>query len=119
MTSPYTQLQPVLYVADLEAEKAFYSSLGFSVKDETKMFASVSSESGILFGLLLKSDFRLVNFNQQLVWQIGVISIQTVFEICQREQLSIEEYPNLEDWGEWTMAVASPNGWRVVFEGGK
>lgn len=119
MASHYTQLQPVLYVADLAAEKAFYTRLGFTVKDETTTFVSVSSESGILFGLLLKPDFRLVNFNQQLVWQIGVRSVQTVLEICQREQLSIEEYPNLEDWGEWTMAVASPNGWRVVFEGGE
>lgn len=113
----YTRLRPVLYVADLAAEKAFYAKLGFTVKDESETFVSISSESGLIFGLLLNPKFRLVNFNQQLVWQIDVASVQTILEICQRERLSIEEYPNLESWGKWTMTVASPNGWAVVFEG--
>lgn len=115
----YRRLQPILYVNDLEAEKRFYTQLGFTVKDEMPNFASVRQGENLLFGLLLKRDFLLVNFNQQLVWQIDVTSVQRVYELCKREGLRIEEMPVLEDWGEWTVAVSSPNGWMVVFEGGE
>ncbi len=115
----YTRLQPVLYVHDLEAEKAFYAKLGFTVKDETATFASVTNGDTLLFGLLYNANFRLVNYGQPLVWQIGVNSVQAVYEICERGKLKIEEMPELQDWGEWTMAIGSPNGWYVTFEGGE
>jgi len=115
--SVYTRLQPILYVRDLATEKEFYRKLGFSVAYEKDDFAAMSYRDTILFGLQVKEGSNAASFEQQLIWQIGVQSVEAVCKLCEQEGLSIGEGPVLQDWGEWTVTVRSPNGYRVVFEG--
>jgi ribosomal protein S18 acetylase RimI-like enzyme len=133
----YTRLQPVLHVADLAAEVAFYSALGFDVELEPAgesgfaamtygggalnsaaaavSGAAASSGAAILFGL--QSAPGLAGPPPSLAWGIGVESVADVAALCSRHGLPVVQAPRQESWGEWTLAVRSPNGYRVTFEG--
>lgn len=114
----YTRLQPILYVRHLEAEKEFYRKLGFSIIHEEDDFTAISHGDTILFGLQVKKERgNATSAEQQFIWQIGTRSVEAVCQLCEKEGLSIGEGPLLQGWGEWTVAVHSPNGYRVVFEG--
>ncbi len=109
----FTRLQPVLYVRDLAAEVAFYQQLGFTVAHETRDFAGIVYGEAILFGL----QARDVIDPGQIIWQIGVASVDNLAGHCQEAGIVPVEPPLLQPWGEWTMTVQSPNGYQVIFEG--
>ena len=113
----YTQLQPVLYIKTLMAEKEFYQKLGFTVSYDEPEFAVMAYEDSILFGLQVREQFDPAQVEQQLLWQIGTRSVGSVYKVCERENLEVVQRPTLQDWGEWTLVVKSPNGYRVIFEG--
>lgn len=114
----FTQLRPVLYVDDLPAEIDFYQRLGFQVAFRAADFAGLVFGEPILFGLQQRSGARFET-TQPLIWQIAVGDIDAVSERCTQEHMTILQPPQLQDWGEWTMTVVSPNGYRVIFEGDK
>jgi catechol 2,3-dioxygenase-like lactoylglutathione lyase family enzyme len=113
----FTRLQPILFVRDLASEVAFYRQLGFQVPHQEEAFAAIAYEDSILFGLQVRPDSSSHNPGEALVWQIGVASVQAIHALCESEGLPILQPPTLEDWGDWTTAVRSPSGHRVVFEG--
>jgi catechol 2,3-dioxygenase-like lactoylglutathione lyase family enzyme len=113
----YTRLQPVLNVQDVTAEKAFYTSLGFHVNYESEDFLALAYDEGILFGLQHAPQSDPAQFQQQMVWQIGTSSVDAVAQRCMQHHIPIIQPVTLQDWGEWTLIVRSPNGYRVVFEG--
>jgi hypothetical protein len=53
----------------------------------------------------------------QLIWQIDVCSMRGAYTPGKETELPIQDEPAKMDLGEWTMAIESPNGYRVVFEG--
>jgi GNAT superfamily N-acetyltransferase len=129
----YTRLQPVLHVADLTAEAAFYDALGFEVKPtERPGFVAVAYgggpkgvigvgtavttvPAGILFGL--EEDAGFSGPSMALTWRIGVESVADTHALCRERQTPVAQEPRQEPWGGWMMALRSPNGYRVVFEG--
>lgn len=114
----FTQLRPILFVDDLPAEIDFYQRLGFQLEFQTGDFAGLVFGKPILFGLQQRPGARFETA-QPIIWQIATDDITAVLERCQQEHMPILQPPQLQDWGEWTMTVVSPNGYRVVFEGDK
>lgn len=116
----FTRLQPILYVADLAAEVAFYEALGFTVQHREPGFVGLCL-GNILFGLQHRNgaSFDGASFDgaQPLVWQIGTDDIGAVHDRCRRAGLPVLEGPQLQTWGEWLMTLRSPNGYRLMIEG--
>ena len=113
----YTRLQPILYIADLEAEIGFYTALEFVIKDQAEGFAAVAYGDCILFGLQRQKSPDPGVIQEFMVWQIGVMDVGLIQDLCQRQDLNTVRSPERQPWGEWIMKVESPNGWVVVFEG--
>jgi len=111
----FTRLQPVLFVADLEAEVGFYAALGFTIEHREPGFVGLSC-GDILFGLQHREGARFGEA-QPVIWQIGTDDIGAVHERCRQTGLPVLAGPQLQAWGEWLMTLTSPNGYRVVIEG--
>jgi catechol 2,3-dioxygenase-like lactoylglutathione lyase family enzyme len=114
----FTQLRPVLYVDDLQAEVDFYRKLGFKILFQDPEFVGMVFGEPILFGLQHRPGAKF-GADQPVIWQIATDNMNEVEQCCQQENFEIQQKPELQSWGEWTMAVLSPNGYRVVFEGAK
>ncbi|MDA0748995.1 MAG: VOC family protein, partial [bacterium] len=112
----FTQLLPVLYVPDLDAEVKFYQVLGFSISHQDGDFVAMKFGTSILFGLQRREGFRVEGILPQMVWQIGVRSASEVYVLCVEKGLPVVYEPRMEAWGCWTVAVRSPGGYEVVFE---
>jgi catechol 2,3-dioxygenase-like lactoylglutathione lyase family enzyme len=113
----FTRLQPILFVHNLATEIHFYATLGFQISHQTQAFVALSAGESILFGLQAQPDFDPTSAANQMIWQIGARRVRDIHAICVEAKLPIMVEPTKMDWGEWTMAVESPNGYRVVFEG--
>jgi catechol 2,3-dioxygenase-like lactoylglutathione lyase family enzyme len=113
----YTRLQPILNVRSIEVEKQFYVRLGFKVTYQAEGFVALAFGEQILFGLQQAEHADPLAFEQQMLWQIGVDSVGEVANLCEREGLLIETPMKLQPWGEWTLAICSPCGYRITFEG--
>ncbi len=111
----FTRLQPVLFVADLDAEVRFYEALGFTIQHREPGFVGLCHDD-ILFGLQHRESVTHGEA-QPLIWQIGTDDIGAVHERCREMGLPVLAGPQLQAWGEWVMALTSPNGYRVVIEG--
>ena len=114
----FTQLRPVLYVDDLPAELDFYQKLGFQILFQDPEFVGLVFGKPILFGLQHRSGAKF-DVDQPVIWQIATDNMDAVVQCCQQENFIIQQKPELQSWGEWTMTVLSPNGYRVIFEGTK
>jgi hypothetical protein len=114
----FTQLRPVLYVDDLPAEVDFYQKLGFQILFQLPEYVGLVFGKPILFGLRHRLGAKF-DLDQPVIWQIATDNIDEIFRRCQQENFIIEQQLELQSWGEWTMTVVSPNGYRVVFEGTK
>ncbi len=112
----FTRLQPVLFVADLDAEIAFYQALGFEIEYRELGFAGLAFEGRILFGLQQRVGATF-DEGQPLIWQIGTGDIDAVHERCLQTGLPVQQTPELAAWGEWLMRLRSPNGYQLVIEG--
>ena len=112
----YTRLQPVLYVENLAAEVDFYRRLGFDTVFESDTFVGLAYGESILFGLEHRPGHGPLT-DQPLLWQIGTDDIEAVHRRCREKGVEILAAPQLEEWGDRTMQVRSPNGYHVTFEG--
>lgn len=81
----YTMLMPILKVKDLDAEVAFYFSLGFELSYDDEEFKAIRYGDSIEFGLSRKADVNVEKVSQHFTWQIAVNSVQTVLDIAMRE----------------------------------
>jgi hypothetical protein len=114
----YTQLRPILFVDDLPAEVNFYQRLGFQILFQDPEFVGMVFGKPILFGLQHRPGAKFED-DQPLIWQIATDDMDEVYRLCRQENFPVQLEPRLESWGEWTMTVITPNGYRVVFEGSK
>ncbi len=112
----FTRLQPVLFVADLDAEIAFYQALGFEIEHRELGFVGLAFAGRILFGLQQR-DGATFDVGQPLIWQIGTSDIDAVHERCRQTGLAVHQVPELAAWGEWLMRLRSPNGYQIIIEG--
>lgn len=113
----FTRLQPILRVHDLDAERDFYLALGFTLQSQGDGFVALSDGASILFGLEQDQRADPEALGQLLTWQFGVDSVGALAEHAEAMGIPIIELPRYESWGEWTVALQSPNGFRVIFEG--
>lgn len=117
----YTALIPILKVRDLQAEVFFYLQLGFEISYDSESFKAVKYLDCVEFGLSRKDDVNVEDVLQHFTWQIAVRSVQEVLDICHEKSLKVVQDLQKEtyDFGDiWMIAVKSPNGYDVVFEGG-
>lgn len=114
----FTQLRPVLFVADLPAEVSFYQKLGFQILFQDEEFVGLVFGKLILFGLQSRPGARFGD-DQPVIWQIATENVEAVYQRCRQENFAVLKEPELQSWGEWTMTVLTPNGYHVVFEGDK
>lgn len=113
----FTRLQPILMVSDLEREKQFYLTLGFQTAFETPDFAGLACGEAILIGLQKSEECHPEDFDQFCTWQIGTKSVRAVEKVCSESGLPVVDAVTEQPWGDWTLAVRTPNGYRVIFEG--
>ena len=116
----YTMLMPILKVKDLDAEVAFYLSLGFELSYDDEEFKAIQYGDSIEFGLGRKADVNVEKVSQHFTWQIAVNSVQAILDICHEKNLEVvhglKKYTY--DFGDiCTITVKSPNGYDVIFEG--
>ncbi len=111
----FTQLRPILFVEDLAAEVRFYEKLGFKIEFQSPDFVGLVYGDAILFGLQHQAGARY-DEDQPVIWQMAVHHIDAVAQLCKQHQFPVQQEPALQSWGEWTMTVISPNGYRVTFE---
>ena len=71
----YTMLIPILKVKDLDAEGAFYRSLGFELSYNGEDFKAIKYADCIEFGLGRKADVNIENVLRHFTWQIAVNSV--------------------------------------------
>ena len=119
-TKLYTMLIPILKVKDLDAEVAFYLSLGFELSYDDEDFKAIKYSDCIEFGLSRKSDVNVEGGSQHFTWQIAVNSVQEVLDLCREKNLEVVQdlKKYTYDFGDvCTITVKSPNGYDVVFEG--
>ncbi len=114
----FTQLRPVLFVDDLAAELDFYLKLGFQILFQMPEYVGLVCGESILFGLQHRQGAQF-GADQPVTWQIATDDMDAVYQLCLEAKVNIQQEPELQSWGEWTMTVLSPNGYRVVFEGVK
>ena len=116
----YTMLMPILKVKDLDAEVAFYLSLGFELSYDDEEFKAIKYADTIEFGLGRKADVNVEEVSRHFTWQIAVNSVQSVLDMCHQKNLQVVQglKKYTYDFGDvYTITVKSPNGYDVVFEG--
>jgi catechol 2,3-dioxygenase-like lactoylglutathione lyase family enzyme len=113
----YKRLQPILNVRNIADEIRFYVHLGFKVAYQVEGFAALAAGEQIFFGLMAAEQSDPAAFEKQMYWQFNVDSIRDLARHCEQEGISIETPITLQAWGEWMLALRSPGGYRVVFEG--
>ncbi len=116
-----TRLVPILYVRDLNAERSFYETLGFTVTyegTEYPEFIAIGCGS-VEFGLERREDFDGAQAPQVLIWQLGVSSVDAAAAVCQQAGIAcaLETHEPGENWRYRTLRLRSPNGFEVLLEG--
>ena len=107
----YTMLMPILKVKDLDAEVAFYLSLGFELSYDDEGFKAIQYGDSIEFGLSRKADVNIEEVSRHFTWQIAVNSVQTILDICREKNLEVVQdlKKYTYDFGDiYTITVKSP-----------
>lgn len=119
-TDLFTHLAPVLNVADIAAERAFYERLGVPViyeGDEYPDFIAFGTDH-IQFGIQVGTP---VDPASVLTWQIGVSSIDEAMSMCERAGLAyeVEQEDPAPGWRYRRLLLLTPNGYRLALEGSR
>ena len=115
------RLTPILPVADVALELAFYMSLGFEVHIDSveeyppDEFAAVRHGEYVLFGLARTSPGTRPN-EVGLVWQFETSDLDEIARLAHTAGLDVVAPVVTQTWGRRTMTLRSPNGYEVGFE---
>jgi len=120
-THLFTRLIPILFVANLEAERDFYLQLGFTLTYQGPEFPDfIALGSGSLeFGIERTQEADPQLPNRVLTWQWGVTDIElakrrlTAAGVSFREEWVIPR----EDWKYRVLHARTPNGYHLMLEG--
>lgn len=112
----YLRILPHLPVGDLEAEVAFYVTIGLHVYLRFDDFTSVEAEDGTLvhFGLRRAAPFTQP---EGFEWKLEVDDIHEIYQIALANSLEIVREPVRHWSGKWNMDLRTPNGYLLVLEG--
>lgn len=109
----FERLLPVLPVAEVDAEVAFYAALGFTAAPTHTGFTALRSGQ-VLFGVQ-RSEQPVPPAG--LAWQIEVTDIRAVHELAVRAHLPVVRGPQVHPVGFWTVQLRTPSGYLLTFEG--
>jgi catechol 2,3-dioxygenase-like lactoylglutathione lyase family enzyme len=117
----FERLVPILFVADLQAERDFYVSLGFTVTYQGTEFPDFIAlgHGSIEFGISHQAGFGSDLPDRVLTWQFGVKDVDLSKQrlaaggVAFREEWVIPR----EDWKYRVLHVRTPNGYHLMLEG--
>jgi catechol 2,3-dioxygenase-like lactoylglutathione lyase family enzyme len=122
MAALFTRVIPILFVADLQAERDFYVRLGFGVTyqgPEYPYFIALG-HGAVEFGIEWRQGFSFAAPDRVLTWQLGVSDIDKA-----KKQLADAGVPFREelmapspDWQYRVVHVRTPNGYHLLLEEG-
>lgn len=115
----FPRLVPIIYVKDLEAEVAFYKSLGFTISYQGDEFPGfVGMDCGHFdFGIEEKDDFDPLKAAASFVWQMETDSFSKVIAVCKEQGIEYSEpHCYWEERDSWEMTVQTPNGYTLHLE---
>ncbi len=115
----FTRLAPVLNVADLPAERAFYESLGVPViyeGQEYPDFIGFGTDT-VHFGIQAAPADN--DPPSVLTWQIGVTDVDSAMERCRASGIGFELEQNdpAPGWSYRRLLIRTPSGYRLALEG--
>ena len=117
----FDRLIPILFVGDLNTEKEFYISLGFTVTYEGPEFPDFIAigHGSIEFGIERKENFVQESPDHVLIWQFGVKDIDRTKQLLTEAEISFreEEVTPRKDWKYRVLHIRTPNGYSVMLEG--
>jgi predicted enzyme related to lactoylglutathione lyase len=111
--SLFERLIPVLPVASVETEVAFYAALGFEAQPTYTGFTALRNRS-VLFGIQ-DSGGRVPP--EDLEWQIEVTDVHAAHELALARGLEIVSAPASHPAGFWLVKLRTPNGYVLTLEG--
>ncbi|HEY1671867.1 MAG TPA: VOC family protein [Streptosporangiaceae bacterium] len=117
----FTRLAPVLNVRDVNAERAFYETLGLPViyeGDEYPDFIAFGTDT-VHFGIQAAPADN--DPPSVLTWQIAVTDIDRAMERCRSAGISFELEQNdpAPGWFYRRLLIQTPSGYRLALEGPK
>ncbi len=119
--SLFARLIPIIFVADLQAERDFYVHLGFAVTyqgTEFPDFIALGHDS-IEFGVSHRADFTADLPDRVLTWQFGVTDIEATKQRLVASGVAFREewVTPREDWKYRVLHARTPNGYHLMLEG--
>jgi catechol 2,3-dioxygenase-like lactoylglutathione lyase family enzyme len=117
----FQRLIPILFVADVQAERDFYISLGFTVTYQGAEFPDFIALGlgSIEFGISRREDFTADLPDRVLTWQFGVADIELTKQRLTAGGVAFHEewVTPREDWKYRMLHTRSPNGYHLLLEG--
>jgi catechol 2,3-dioxygenase-like lactoylglutathione lyase family enzyme len=117
----FERLIPILFVNDLQAERDFYVSLGFSVTYQGAEFPDFVAvgHSAIEFGISRQEGFTADLPDHVLTWQFGVTDIEMTMQRLTAGGLAFREewVTPREDWKYRVLHARTPSGYHLLLEG--
>ncbi|SDD38953.1 VOC family protein [Auraticoccus monumenti] len=116
----FTRLTPILPVAQVAEELAFYEALGLTRHTDPEEtypledFAAVASGEHILFGLARTDDVAVPPAG--LLWQLETDDLDAVARAAVDGGVQVTSAVATQPWGRRTMTLRSPNGYLVGVE---
>lgn len=117
----FERLVPILFVADLPAERDFYVRLGFTVTYQGPEFADfVALGHGSLeFGISRREGFTTDLPERVLTWQFGIKDVDAITRQLATAGMTFREerITPREDWTYRVLHLHTPNGYHLMLEG--
>lgn len=119
--SLFERLIPILFVDDLQAERDFYISLGFTVTYQGTEFPDFIAlgHGSIEFGISRRESFTSELPDRVLTWQFGVKDIDMLKQQLTSNGVAFREewVTPREDWKYRVLHARTPNGYNLMLEG--
>jgi catechol 2,3-dioxygenase-like lactoylglutathione lyase family enzyme len=122
MAALFNRIIPILFVSDLEAERAFYVRLGFHVTYEGPEYPDFCAlgHGPVEFGIERKPGFTTDRPDQVLAWQFGVADVDEARRALTEAGVPFTEqvmHPSA-DWQYRLLHARTPNGYHLLLEEG-
>lgn len=121
MSISFSRIVSTFYVADLQAERAFYTRLGFGISYEGEAFPElIALRAGeVEFGIELHTDFDPAHIDTVVAIQLGITDIDAAKSLLSAENIAYEEGTIVadENYRFRTLTIQTPNGYTVTLEG--
>jgi catechol 2,3-dioxygenase-like lactoylglutathione lyase family enzyme len=117
----FTRLVPILFVADLAAERDFYLRLGMKLTYEGPEFPDFVAlgDGPIEFGLERRATFDTSAPDRVLTWQLSITDVDDVARRLASTGVGYteERIRPRDDWSYRVLHTRTPNGYHLLLEG--